>query len=250
MLKELAIFTFGGVVGGSIAFFVTRNVITKRERAIAEEKIASMKEYVDELRARDEAGALAENLKYFSDDTFDADPNNVSKNYDGGSTKRSKKDQNKADEPVKPGTYEYTKYNAYYKGSSSADNDGAIKLDKVAYEHPEDDTDVDEEDVDEFNRRNAAAGAYELMQETKLPPKFVSEEEFNDHEYDHHSKSTLFYYAKDGIIVDESEQEMVHPENMLGKVITNADFEESDVIFCRNFRNSCDFRIEKVDESW
>lgn len=237
MLKGLIIFTFGAICGGSVAFVATKSVITKRERAIAEEKIASMKAYVDELRARDEAGVLAESLKYVTDDTNNSD-------------NRDKKDQNKDDETVNPGTYQYTEYSSFYNKSVPGSSKG-VKLDKAAYEHPEDDTfDVDEADIDEFHRRNAAAGANELMKEDKKGSEFISEEEFDDPEYAHHSKSTVFFYAVDGIIVDENDQEVVYPESTIGKPINKESFTEGDVIFCRNYKLSHDFRIELINESW
>ena len=245
-------FIVGAGIGSAVTYFVTKNYITKREQKIADDKIKSMKEYVDELRARDTAGDLAKNLEYIGSSGSKSGSGNDSNNsnvfnsssgpsYSFTSTGKiiTKRDKETGDqvvvgaEAVKTDGPDYT---AFYR-----------KADPAEYEHPSDDSDS------EYEVNQTDMNAYALNEEANSPvrgkPRVVSYEEFNDPEYDHHSKVELVWYMEDEVLADAgTDMEVYDAAELIGDVGVKAlkAANQEDFVYVRNPGLGSDYVIQRV----
>lgn len=241
MMKALIIFVFGAATGSVAAFFGTKKYMEKKFERVSEEN-KELKEYLDFLRSKDEAGELAQNLGYTAKD---GDAQNEAVKADGG--KKEKK-------------VDYTKF---YKEVSDATNGlfsaGDIKnaderLSKAAAEtkameqilaeeqHPEDDESEEVVDKDEYDLNEAM----ELLNNTKRKPIVIGPSEFDNYPY--MDKTTLYYYQPDDVLATENDEELDDPDALLGEVFEQSGFKTNDeeVIYIRNFSRGTDYEIGKV----
>lgn len=253
-------FLFGLAVGGTAAYLITKDYVTKKERAIAEDKIKSMKEYVDELRARDEAVELAKNLQYVKpDDVNGSSVRSGSSGSGSGESKSSgysasystpgkvitKRDENGnrvvvGSDKVSTETIDYTQfYRKPYDSSAGKTEkvrpEASIGVDPAEREHPEED--------------------YNDVRSKKVRPRLISEEEFNDPAYNHHDKVELCWYTEDEVLsFVEDGQEVYDPEELLGDALERSGitdpYSEVDTIYVRDPGNGVDYKVERIEYAY
>lgn len=253
-------FLFGLAVGGTAAYFITKDYVTKKEQKIAEDKIKSMKEYVDELRARDEAGELAKNLQYVKPD--DVSGPGVGSGYSGSGSDASKssgysasystpgkvitkRDENGnrvvvGSDKVNVEAIDYTQfYRKPYDPSAGKTEkvryEAASAVDPAEKEHPEED--------------------YNDVRSKKVRPRLISEEEFDDPAYNHHDKVELCWYTEDEVLsFVEDGQEVYDPEELLGDALEKSGitdpYSEVDTIYVRDPGNGVDYKVERIEYAY
>ena len=216
MMKGVIIFLSGAAVGGLTATLITRYVLKKKYHDQSEEKIKAMKEYVEFLRSKDEAGELCENLAYTSKNGEE-----VVKPEETSEEKQPERFH--ADSKVK-----YVDYTSYY--------------DKSEEEHP-----LDDDEEDEQKAMEKAEKANNEMN-SKARPKVIKATDFDDPEYEHHDKVTLYYYTEDETLTTEDNEIIDDVPALLGDALTKYGFTTNDdqVIFVRNYQRGADYEIAKV----
>lgn len=241
-------FIVGAGIGSAVTYFVTKDYITKKEQKIADDKIKSMKEYVDELRARDTAGELAKSLEYVGgsgsksgsgNDSSDSNSSSgTSYSYTSAGKIITKRDKETGDqvvvgaETVKTDGPDYT---SFYR-----------RADPAELEHPSDDDPDSEEEANP-----ASTSAYVMNEEAHSPtrsrPRVISYEEYNDPEYDHHSKPEFVWYIEDETLADESDMEVYEPIELIGEEGVKALKEGAeDMVYVRNPSLGADYSIQRV----
>lgn len=253
--NSIIAFFVGCAVGSAVSYFVTKHFVEKKERAIAEDKVASMREYVREIREKDVNGDLVSSLLYMSKGNKDEDA--AKQDYEwvqNGAAKDGVKDP-----------YKDVDYASLYKGSKESstsnangnDRNAAGKMtagntadqnkddnrfDPAAYEHPSDDMDEDELRQILISRRKTEEAA------KRMPPKVISVEEYDDPEYDHYDKVTLYYYKDNGVLVDEDDTIIADPVIYIGDSIIKTGFDQNEekALYVRNTSRGTDYEIGKV----
>jgi hypothetical protein len=81
-------------------------------------------------------------------------------------------------------------------------------------------------------------------------PRLIKYEDFGELPY--YDKITLLYYIEDGVVTTEDDELITNPEEILGNCLVKFGFDKNDerVIFVRNERNSTDYEIDKVFDSY
>lgn len=250
-------FLFGLAVGGTAAYFITKDYVTKKERAIAEDKIKSMKEYVDELRARDEAGELAKNLQYVKPD--DVSGHSVGSGSSGSGSGESKSSGYSASysTPGKVITKRDENGNRVVVGSDKV-NVEAIDYTQF-YRKPYDPSagkteKVRSEAIDPAEREHPEEDRSDIRSK-KVRPRLISEEEFDDPAYNHHDKVELCWYTEDEVLsFVEDGQEVFDPEELLGDTLEKSGitdpYSEVDTIYVRDPGNGVDYRVERIEYAY
>lgn len=247
-MKALIIFVFGAAAGGVAAFFGTKKYMEKKFERMSEEN-KELKEYLDFLRSKDEAGEMAQNLGYTAKD---GDAQNEAVKADGSSKKEKKVDYTRfykeiSDEaseqlgmPFSPddikGVHKKTNKE---KAASMAE----FIVERLAEEqHPEDDEGEEVVDKDEYDLKEAM----ELLNDTKRKPIVIGPSEFDNYPY--MDKTALYYYQPDDVLATENDEELDDPDALLGEVFEQSGFKTNDeeVIYIRNFSRGTDYEIGKV----
>lgn len=250
-------FLFGLAVGSTAAYFITKDYVTKKERKIAEDKIRSMKEYVDELRARDEAGELAKNLQYvkpddgsgpsvdsgsFGSGSGESKSSGYSASYSTPGKVITKRDENGnrvvvGSDKVSVEAIDYTQFyrKPYDPSAGKTEKVRSEAVDPAEREHPEE----DRSDI----------------RSKKVRPRLISEEEFNDPAYNHHDKVELCWYTEDEVLsFVEDGQEVFDPEELLGDALERSGitdpYSEVDTIYVRDPGNGVDYKVERIEYAY
>lgn len=253
-------FLFGLAVGGTAAYFITKDYVTKKEQKIAEDKIKSMKEYVDELRARDEVGELAKNLQYVKPDDVSGPGVGSGSSGSGSDASKSsgysasystpgkvitKRDENGnrvvvGSDKVNVEAIDYTQfYRKPYDPSAGKTekvrSEASEAVDPAEREHPE-------EDCNDVRSK-------------KVRPRLISEEEFDDPAYNHHDKVELCWYTEDEVLsFVEDGQEVYDPEELLGNTLEKSGitdpYSEVDTIYVRDPGNGIDYKVERIEYAY
>lgn len=220
-MKGFIIFMAGAAVGGLAAALVTSKILKKKYKKISDEKMKSMEEYVDFLWKKDEAGELAENLKYVAKDG----ENQVSTANDQVEKESSR------EKAVAKKAADYLDYTKFY-----------TKVEKAEEEHPLDDNEEDEQRMKELHERiNREANI-------KQKPRIIKASEYDDPDYEHHDKVTLYYYVEDETLTTEDNEIIDDPVAYVGDAITKYGFNTNDeqAIYVRNVSRGTDYEIAKV----
>lgn len=108
----------------------------------------------------------------------------------------------------------------------------------------------EEEPEDEYDD-NDAEGERLSKEAAKGKPKLIKSEEFLT-SCPYHDKVTLYYYAVDGVLATEEEEEVEDYERLIGDALTKFGFDMNDetVIYVRNMALSTDYEIQKVFSSF
>lgn len=79
------------------------------------------------------------------------------------------------------------------------------------------------------------------------PPRAISLEEYENLP-PYIAKETLYFYHYDEIIADDNEEEVLNPEMLLGNVLNDIDFHDSDeqIIFVMNYATDTAYEVQRV----
>lgn len=237
-IKEIIMFALGASIGSTVSWYITKKKVSEKDEKRRVADLASMKEYVDRLRAKDEAGELASVLDYVSSEETDAP---VSESI------RSRKEGVSSKSTEKPDFVDYT---SYYK---------EVEESMAASEHPRDDSEaMTSERMDELDNFVEGYNKSMAANSKSLKPKVISADEWGSPEYDHHDHVTLYFYVEDQILTEETEgiertEELVtDPSSLLGDTLLSSGFTQNDeeVLYVRNISRGTDYIIEKVFDSY
>lgn len=239
------IFLSGCAVGGAVSYFVTKHRIEKLERAVSEDRIKSLEAYIDEIQEKDQNGDLVDALSYTSNGNEDEDK--AKQDYQwvqNGGNKKGVKD------PFADVDYVsfYKKKDKKDESSKSAESVASVtaEFDPAASEHP-----MDDEDEEEFRQK---AISYEKSKEaaSRTPPKIITAEDYEDPEYDHYDKVTLYYYTDNKVLIDEDDNVIKGPSDdprmYVGDLIEKSGFDhnEEKALYVRNTSRGTDYEIGKI----
>ena len=246
-LQPALYFIAGAAVGVSTAALVLKDKYKKDYEAKAESEIASMREYVEKLRQEDKKGDLDSQLEFvvsqdgewsveeYKELIFDTLTTKLEEMiWSGPRKKKEPKPENLVKKDDKKAKQKVT-YNSFYK-----ENDEKLGLysEKEAeirakFEHPE------EEYAEEVKEK--------VEKMTDEGPKIIGADEFDEFEW--HDKVTLLYYTEDDTLVVEETNELIDdPEQLVGDLIHTSGFDENDdeVMYVRNIRRGTDYEIAKM----
>lgn len=210
-LKGVIIFTSGVAAGGLAATLFWREKYRQKYSKEADDKVASMLEYVNRLREEDKEGGLSSQKKYTAQsDLRDVDRSN-------GPSRR--------EERVR------VNYSEIYSQKHKAEE----KL--AGNEYPR------EESGDERIERET-----KMKDETKESPQIISATNY-DTQYTWFDKATLLYYVEDDVLATDDFNDSVDDVEMLvGNTLEESGFKENeeDELFVRNFSRGTDYAVIKV----
>lgn len=245
-VKGFITFLFGAAVGGSTAALITYRLTVNKWEVIADERVKSMQEYVDELRAKDEAGELLSQLNYSSDQEI----------RDG--EKNDKSEQSSCEVEVsggvgdtgnhRAGAIDYTSF--YQKEYPKMMAEREAPSEPIDPDDTDIDPETDAEDVlSRHNRR--IQEMLERNQGDKAKPKIIRASEFDEYEF--HDKVTLYYHTEDGVLSTEDGEIVDDVEAYIGDALTKfgyADNDDEEVIYVRNINRGTDYEVAKVYGSY
>ena len=238
-IKEIIMFALGASIGSTVTWYITKKKVSEKDEKRRVADLASMKEYVDRLRAKDEAGDLASVLDYVS-----KEEENVPISE---SIRKSKDEQSSKSVEEKVKLVDYT---SYYKDIEDL---------MAGTEHPRDDSEeMTPERMNELDNFVEGYNKSVAANSKSLKPKVISADEWGNPEYDHHDHVTLYFYMEDQILTEETEgiertEELVtDPSSLLGDTLLSSGFTQNDeeVLYVRNISRGTDYIIEKVFDSY
>lgn len=109
--------------------------------------------------------------------------------------------------------------------------------------------DVDFKVVEEPSRQTVNPTAEEETEEVLEAGQIIIDETAFSEEHDEFDKIDLWYYVKDDMLVDETENE-VSVKSSIAKVSYLLDSVVGDEVYIRNFENETDFHVIVVDDSF
>ena len=250
MLKGIIIFTSGVVAGGAATYFFLKKKIEDKCNKIADEKVQSMQDYVDSIRAKElamEAGYVQKGIEnYIPDSLKEKRKTSKERTENKGNTSEKK-------------TVDYTHYyqNA---GEAHVTNMTEELINQYFAERESPREDPTAEEVEERKRLEAEKKALEdsirMTEEvnSNKAPYPIRKDEFYDYDYQYLDKTTLYYYmdpngGQTGVLATE-EGEVVDPFEVVGDTLETTGFarNDEDGLYVRNLRRSTDYEIAKVYE--
>lgn len=136
---------------------------------------------------------------------------------------------------------------------SKAVNDESFDEHFSEREHPEDDEDISDDNLDEINDYEENLARIEEMDAAKaneVAPYFIEGSEFHNTKqwYD---KISLNYYEGDNTLTDDRDEEIAHNEwvNICGEEFYNwfgRDEDDPDIVYVRNDQRGIDYEICRV----
>ena len=250
IIKGLGLFLFGAAVGGSTAALVTFKMTEKKWQKISDDRVKSMQEYVDELRAKDAAGELLSQLNYSSDQEIGLSDDVPVQNEKKPEREAKVNGNNSGDH--RAGAIDYTRF---YQGVETPQG-SAYEDFLTSRTHPIDEemTDIDPETdaEDVLSRHNRRIQEMlERNQGDKAKPKIIRASEFDEYEF--HDKVTLYYHTEDGVLSTEDGEIVDDVEAYIGDALTKfgyADNDDEEVIYVRNINRGTDYEVAKVFGSY
>lgn len=239
MIKECIIFAVGAAIGAGTTVLIMRKRYDKKYNELLKDAIDSDADFrlreaerkLAEVKAR-ESGYIQSSGEEKPADT--GETNGKLKKVDALDTSKEKSSQEKTG-GNKIGKANYVDYTSYYEN-------------KVASEYPREEYEkASEEAAYEAERLNEDYHA-----NRNKPPKIVSREEFYSPEYEHHDKTTLYFYKEDQVLATEANEAIQDPPRLIGDALDKFGFRnnEEEVIYVRNYGFGIDYEIDKVDDSF
>ena len=237
MVKECIIFAVGTLVGAGATVLIMRKRYDKKYNDLLKDAIKSDADFklreaerkLAEIKAR-ENGYIQSSGEEKPADT--GEESGKLKKVDALDPAKAKSSQEKTGGD-KIGKANYVDYTSYYEN-------------KVANEYPREEYEKASEE--------AAYEAERLNEEyhSGKKPKIVSREEFYSPEYEHHDKSTLYYYKEDDVLATEADEVIEDPSTLIGDALDKFGFRNNgeEVIYVRNYGLQIDYEIEKRDTSF
>ena len=219
------IFLSGAAVGALVASMVLKDKYKNKYQKEADEKVASMQEYVDKMRELNKQEMLLEEeareLKEVTESKESSDKSTLS-NYAGAYS---------AGAFMSEAIENYKKYKSQFEEE------------KAENESPQDDEPEDDiqESWDETQKREIE------KKRRNDPPEQIEAFEYDDIPW--HNKVTLVYYTEDEMLVNELDNEPVDDiEQLCGNVLEVSGFTSDDrrqEIYVRNWARGEDYDIYK-----
>jgi len=214
-LNSVIIFTFGVAAGGLAATLFWREKYRQKYKKEAEEKNASMLEYVNRLRESEGKKAQTQ----YSEASETNEPTET-------------ENVNRRNNP---------RVRVNYSDIYSQMNKAEEKLAECEYPKEDEET-GDERQVKEQKMKN---DKYEK-------PRIIKALEF-ENQYTWFDKVTLLYYTEDQVLVTADDNEPVDDvERLIGDALDKYGFRNNDekVIYVRNFSRGTDYEIAKYNFAW
>jgi len=240
MVKECIIFAVGAAIGAGTTVLIMRKRYDKKYNELLKDAINSDADFrlreaerkLAEVKARESGYIQSSGEEKPADDTGKA--NGKLNKVDALDPDKAKSTQEKTGGD-KIGKANYVDYTSYYEN-------------KVANEYPREEYEkASEEAAYEAERLNEDYHA-----NRNKPPKIVSREEFYSPEYEHHDKSTLYYYTEDEVLATEVDEVIEDPSTLIGDALDKFGFRNNgeEVIYVRNYGLQIDYEVEKRDASF
>lgn len=250
MIKGVIIFLFGAAAGGAAASFFTKKYVEKKfDRISGENK--ELKEYLQFLRDKDEAGNLAENLGYVEKEGEDlgekeseASSKDVDKKVDYTRFYKTVKDATGID--LEDADNIAKEMHKQYEAAKEYDE--KLKKEREEYnaklEHPVD-SDEDEDEEEEVKYDYETEQAIRMLNGDKKM-EIIDAGQYDSYPY--HDKITLYYYTDDKILATEDDEEIDDWGALIGNAIEETGFDQnqSQAIYVRNYSRGTDYEIGKV----
>lgn len=105
----------------------------------------------------------------------------------------------------------------------------------------------DDEDDQDLEKTPEDIANEEHQANKNKPPRAISLEEYENLP-PYIAKETLYFYHYDEIIADDNEEEVLNPEMLLGNVLNDIDFHDSDeqIIFVMNYATDTVYEVQRV----
>lgn len=237
MVKECIIFAVGAAIGAGTTVLIMRKRYDKKYNELLKDAIDSDADFrlreaerkLAEIKAR-ESGYIQSSGEEKPADTGEA--SEKLQKVDALDPAKAKSSQEKTGGD-KIGKANYVDYTSYYEN-------------KIANEYPREEYEKASEE--------AAYEAERLNEEyhSNKKPKIVSREEFYSPEYEHHDKSTLYFYKEDEVLATEANEVIQDAPRLIGDALDKYGFRGNaeEVIYVRNYGFGIDYEIDKVDDSF
>lgn len=238
MVKECIIFAVGAAIGAGTTVLIMRKRYDKKYNDLLKDAIKSDADFklreaerkLAEVKARENGYIQSSGEEKPASDSA-SEKKGVNK-VDALEPANAKSTQEKTGGD-KIGKANYVDYTSYYEN-------------KVANEYPREEYEKASEE--------AAYEAERLNEEyhSGKKPKIISREEFYSPEYEHHDKTTLYFYKEDGVLSTEANEVIQDPPRLIGDALDKFGFRENEeeVIYVRNYGFGIDYEIDKVDDSF
>lgn len=235
MIKELVIFAAGAAIGAGVTVLIMRKKYDEKYNKLLKDAIDSDADF--RLREADkklaEAKAIQSGYIQSSGDEKPAEKEDkkVQKVKALDPTKHVS-DKNSSGEN-KIGKPNYIDYTSYYEAKASS-------------EYPRDEYNAAEQSaLYEGERANEEA-------HSGKKPRIVSRGEYDSPEFEHHDRTTLYYYTEDDVLATEEDEVIEDPSTLIGDALDKFGFRNNgeEVIYVRNYGLQTDFEVEKRDTSF
>lgn len=245
----------GMVIGGSASCAATYIFTKKKFMKISDDRVKSLEEYIERLQMEKISATLGYSGAGSGDgvDAIDSaeDGNDISETSGYNDDPRLKDYQ----EVKEDGTV-YTRYSKISSGYGKSAVDAKYEQIAAEMEHRMENPDGEEEE----DMRTEAEIEYELankgMEEASnlanrnSSPKII--------EYDDYGKTgyldevDLYYYTGDDVLVDDENQIVASPEELLGDCLEASGFKTNreKELYVRNYRRSTDYAVTKYFSSF
>lgn len=240
----------GMVIGGSASCAATYIFTKKKFMKISDDRVKSLEEYIERLQMEKLSSELGYSTSGVDADVA-SDGSDISKTSGYNDDPRLKDYQ----EVKEDGTV-YTRYSKISSGYGKSAVDAKYEQIAAEMEHRMENPDGEEEE----DMRTEAEIEYELankgMEEasnlanSNSSPKII--------EYDDYGKTgyldevDLYYYTGDDVLVDDDNQIVASPEELLGDCLEVSGFKTNreKELYVRNYRRSTDYAVTKYFSSF
>ena len=240
----------GMVIGGGASCAATYIFTKKKFMKISDDRVKSLEEYIEKLQMEKISAALG--YSGSGDDTGSSEDENAISNLSGYNDDPRLKDY----QEIKEDGTVYTRYSKISSGYGKSAVDAKYEQIAAEMEHRMENPDGEEEE----DMRTEAEIEYELankgMEEasnlanSNSSPKIIEYVDYGKTGY--LDEVDLYYYTGDGVLVDDENQIVASPEELLGDCLEVSGFKTNreKELYVRNYRRSTDYAITKYFSSF
>ena len=240
----------GMVIGGGASCAATYIFTKKKFMKISDDRVKSLEEYIERLQMEKLSSALGYSGAGDGEDSSE-DENAIS-NVSGYNDDPRLKDY----QEIKEDGTVYTRYSKISSGYGKSAVDAKYEQIAAEMEHRMENPDGEEEE----DMRTEAEIEYELankgMEEasnlanSNSSPKIIEYVDYGKTGY--LDEVDLYYYTGDGVLVDDENQIVASPEELLGDCLEVSGFKTNreKELYVRNYRRSTDYAITKYFSSF
>lgn len=240
----------GMVIGGGASCAATYIFTKKKFMKISDDRVKSLEEYIEKLQMEKISATLG--YSGSGDDAGSSEDGSDISNVSGYNDDPRLKDYQEAKED---GTV-YTRYSKISSGYGKSAVDAKYEQIAAEMEHRMENPDGEEEE----DMRTEAEIEYELanksMEEasnlanSNSSPKIIEYADYGKTGY--LDEVDLYYYTGDGVLVDDENQIVASPEELLGDCLEVSGFKTNreKELYVRNYRRSTDYAVTKYFSSF